>query len=141
MSDWTVNAWLRKETPRHTALLAKLRERLERTLDRWTDEDGITQLPDVNEHGTPSRDWCRAYQRYAAGYATLLSEERERAKLQLMARLRGNGQVLTDEEFESGMRELAMQAVKELPTADLAQELMRRGLTLPSTQPDDEEAQ
>lgn len=121
MSDWSVNAWLRRELPKHTEVLTRMREQLSEQL-----------AVDLNEHGTASRDWCRLFQRYAAGMATLLAEEREKTKLQLMARLKGAGQVLTDDEFEQGMRDLAVQAVKELPTADLAQELMRRGLTLPS---------
>lgn len=130
MHDGSVNNWLRRETPKHTALLTKLREKLESTLeDRW-DADGLVIRADVNEQGTPSRDWCRAYQRYQNGFVTLLAEQREQLKLQLMARQRGQ-EPMSDDEFANGMRELAIDALKELSTDDLAKEFLRRGHSLP----------
>lgn len=125
MSERTdVSAWLRQRTPQHLAMLDKMRDAL---------RDHFPVL------GVPDREWARVYGLYQQGFHALLAEERERAKLQLMARLRGNGQVLTDEEFDAGMRELGMQAVRDLPTADLAQELMRRGLTLPTANTEDKQ--
>jgi hypothetical protein len=128
--DGSVNTWLRRETPKHTQLLTKLREKLEATLENRYDEDGHKTHADVNENGTPSRDWCRAYQRYQNGYVTLLAEQREQLKLQLMAR-RGGQEPLSDEEYERGMRELAIDALRELSTDDLAKEFLRRGHSLP----------
>ena len=126
-----VSKWLRERTPQHLALLDKMRGAL---TDKFP--VGIASEPLI-----PDRDWARVYALYQAGFHALLTEERERGKLALMARLKSNGQVLTDEEFEAGMRDLAMQAVKELSTADLAQELMRRGLTLPSVTDGDQDPQ
>lgn len=130
MHDGSVNNWLRRETPKHTALLTKLREKLESTLeDRW-DTDGLVVKADVNDFGTPSRDWCRAYQRYQNGFVTLLAEQREQLKLQLLASRSGQ-QPLSDEEYANGMRELALDALRELGTDELAKEFLRRGHSLP----------
>lgn len=112
-----ISEWLRQRTPQHLELLDKMRDSL------------IRHLPVV---GVPDREWAKVCGLYLNSWNAMSAEEREKAKLALMARLKSNGQVLTDEEFEQGMRDLALQAVKELSTADLAQELMRRGLTLPS---------
>lgn len=120
-----ISEWLRQRTPQHLELLDKMRDSLMR------------HLPVV---GVPDREWAKVCGLYLNSWNAMSAEEREKAKLALMARLKSNGQVLTDEEFEQGMRDLALQAVKELSTADLAQELMRRGLTLPSV-PGDGDAQ
>lgn len=130
MLSHSVNEWLRLETPKHTRLLTKIREKLEETLENREDEDGHVTLADVNDSGTPSRDWCRLYQRYQNGYVTLLAEQREQLKLQLMAR-RGGQEPLSDEEYERGMRELALDALRELPADELAKEFLRRGHSLP----------
>lgn len=125
----SVSTWLRGETPELLSLLTKLRTRLERRLEASKNPDAV-----------PDRDWCRGFQRYQTGYAALLAEERERAKLALMARLKGQGKVLTDEEYEAGIRELALESLGSLPAEDLARELERRGLKLPAVaaEPDDE---
>ena len=116
---------LRAESERYMDLLERLGAKLSRTLEA-----------DVNEHGTPSRDWARSYGNYSQGLRGLLEEQRERIKLRLMAGKMGQAP-LTDEEYEAGLRELALERVKELSTADLAGELAARGLTMPSV-PDDE---
>lgn len=87
---------------------------------------------DANGDGTatPSRNWCRAFERYQTGYHGLLVEERERAKLALLAKRSGQA-TLTDEEYELEMRQLAIEAVKELPIADLASEFLARGMNVP----------
>jgi hypothetical protein len=122
-----VAGWLRRTMPRHLEMLDGMRDRLKESLDGL----GPRTIPD--------REWARVYALYQAGFNHLLAEERERVKLALMARLKSNGRDLTDEEFEAGIRDLGLQAVKELSTADLAQELMRRGLTLPSVPRDGDE--
>lgn len=121
-----ISEWLRQRTPQHLELLDKMRDSLMR------------HLPVV---GVPDREWAKVCGLYLNSWNAMSAEEREKAKLALMARLKSNGQVLTDEEFEAGMRDLALQAVKELSTADLAQELMRRGLTLPSVPDGDQDPQ
>lgn len=87
---------------------------------------------DANGDGsmTPSRNWCRAFANYQTGYHGLLVEERERAKLSLLAKRAGQAS-LTDEEYELELRQLAIEALKELPIADLASEFLARGMTLP----------
>lgn len=134
MSNWSVNKWLRDETAKHAGLLERMRQKLETGLNGREDEDGDGEL---TAGGVPNRHWCRAYGKYQAGMTQLLVEERERAKLQLMAKVKGAGAVLTDEEFEIGMRDLAKVAVRELPTSDLAEEIARRGIVVPVTVSDD----
>lgn len=121
----TVSDWLRSETPKHLALLTRLRERLESTIDTeiCVDAEG-------NGTATPSRNWCRAFQNYQAGVSGYLVEERERAKLSLLARRAGQA-ALTDEEYELEIKQLAGEALRELSTADLAAEFLRRGMSLP----------
>lgn len=132
MSKTDVSAWLRSETPEHLSLLTKLRETITASLSARTelDGDGRPQVipADLNEHGTPTRDWCRAYQQYRGGYEMLLAEERERAKLLVLANAKGQ-QTLTDEEYEREMRALGLEAVRELDASTLAEEIARRGLT------------
>lgn len=132
MSKSDVSTWLRRETPQHLSLLTKLRETITSALTLRTnyDADGkptVTE-PDLNERGTPARDWCRAYKEYRGGFESLLSEERERAKLLLLAQRSGQSP-LTDEEYEAEMRSLGVEAVRELDDGALAAELQRRGLT------------
>lgn len=115
----TVSDWLRSETPKHLVLLTQLRKQLEESREA-----------DRNEDGTPTRDWCRAFARYQQGYTNLLVEERERAKLALLAK-RAGAATLTDEEYELEMRQLAKEAVKELSTSELAAEFLNRGMNIP----------
>lgn len=121
----SVSDWLRSETPAHLRLLSRLREKLELTIDTDVSVDMHGQ-----ERATPSREWCRAFARYQEGYHGFLSEERERAKLALLAKRAGQAS-LTDEEYELEMRELGRQALKELPIADLASEFLERGMSAP----------
>ena len=120
-----VSRWLRERTPQHLVLLDKMRDAL---TDRFpVSEDGKPLIPD--------RDWARVYGLYQQGFHVLLTEERERAKLQLMARMRGHDGPMTDAEYESAMRELGIEALRELSSDELAKELIRRGLTLPAPSP------
>lgn len=135
----SVSTWLRAETPEHLELLTRMRERAVRKLDR---ADAAEAAPGGERRDpVPDRDWCRLVQRYQAGYALLLTEERERAKLALMARLKGQGKILTDEEYESELLEVGREALAQLPVEDLARELERRGLKLPgaAAEPDEDE--
>lgn len=134
-SGGIASKWLRSETPQHLRMLTRVRERIERRLDR---EDRAAAESGREADEVPDRDVCRAIQRYQASFTALLVEERERAKLALAVKLKGGAgaQILTDEELEAGMRELAAAALKELPIADLAAELARRGIRIPEA-PDD----
>lgn len=132
MSKTDVSAWLRLETPHHLNLLTKLRETITAALTPRIelDADGKPSPipPDLNEQGTPARDWCRAYKEYRSGFEALLSEERERAKLLVMAQRAGQTP-LTDEEYEREMRQLGLDAVREMDDSAIAAEIARRGLT------------
>lgn len=126
----SVSTWLRAETTEHLTMLTRLRKRVVRKLDQTEQlarREGGSDL-DI----TPDRDLCRVIQRYQTGYALLLVEERERAKLSLMARLKGEGKILTDEEYESELLEVGREAMGLVPAEDLVKELARRGLKLPA---------
>lgn len=134
MHSDSVNRWLRNETPKHMQLLSKLRERLELSLEPQVSEDADGRrsvvAADVGPSGTPTRDWCRAFARYQAGYATLISEEREKTKLQLLAKANG-GSGMTDEEYESELGQLIAEGLRQLSVEELAKEFLRRGMGLP----------
>ena len=141
MSDGSVNNWLRRELNHNTRMLGKLREKLEAALETRPgepDADGrATVIPaELEPSGVPTRDWCRGFARYQTGVATLLQEQREQAKLALLAKRAGMGS-LSDEDYEREMIELGREAVQSLSERDLAAELARRGLVLPSQLPDD----
>lgn len=133
MSDRNVNLWLQRELPKHTQLLSKLRERLEASLEprREVDADGnVSYVPaDVNAHGTPSRDWCRAFQRYAGSLGVILVEDREKAKVAMLAKKAGLA-TLSDDDYAREMHELGREAVRELSEGELIAEIRRRGLAL-----------
>lgn len=121
-----VDGWLREETPAHLRLMSRLRERLADTMNS-----------DVNESGTPSRDWCRALQRYQASYVGLLAEQRERVKLRLLLDKSGQ-QTLTDDEYEQELTSLARESLETLPADALQRELERRA-QLAAPVPDEED--
>lgn len=134
----TVNEWLRTETQRNLSLLTKLREKLEASLEERPDIDpgtGIQRVngdgkpmwieADLNERGTPSRDWCRGYARYHGGYTAILDEDRERYKLRLVAHRLGLEE-LSDDEFERGLEELATEALNNMTPEQLEAVLARR---------------
>jgi hypothetical protein len=114
-----VASWLRNETPEHLTLMTRLREKLAKNIDT-----------DVTNEGTPSRDWCRSLARYQQSYTTLLTEERERFKLRLAMSKQGEG-LLDDQEYEQGLKELALESIATLPADALHRELERRGLEAP----------
>lgn len=110
--------WIRSETGEHLKLLTRLRDKLAATID-----------DDTTEKGTPSRDWCRAYQRYQTGYLGVLNESREQVKLRLLAKKMGEEPALTDEEFDAELRGLAAESLATLPEDEIHRELERRVLT------------
>lgn len=107
---------LRVQSERYLGILERLGERLMQTMS-----------VDVNEAGTPTRDFNRSLANYSKGMLGLLQEQRERTKLKLLAGK--TGQVpLTDEEYAAEMAQLGLQAVRELPEKELRAELERRGV-------------
>jgi hypothetical protein len=108
---------LKAESLRYMALLERLGAKLTGSL-----------AADCNDVGTPSRDWARSFGHYSGGVRGLLGEQRERAKLKLLAGKAGQ-QPLSDEEYEAELRQLAIETVRELPESELQAELARRGVT------------
>jgi len=115
---------LKAESERYMALLEKLGEKLTRTLP-----------VDCNDAGTPSRDWARSFGHYSQGVRGMLGEQRERVKLQIMAGKTGQAPI-TDDELEAGIRQLQLEAVRELPEQELRTELERRGVVVSSEHED-----
>jgi len=112
----TVAEWLRSEHGKHCSLLTQLRDRLSQTI-----------ASDITEGGVPSRDWCRAYGRYQTGLTAYMTEERERVKLSLLAGKQGD-QPLTDDEYQAGLEQLALESLGEASDVELKAEIQRRGL-------------
>ena len=148
----SVNEWLRTETQRNLTLLTRLRQKLEVSLEERPDLDPATGqqrvndrgepmwLPaDLNERGTPSRDWCRGYARYHSGYTTILTEERERYKMRLLAH-RAGFEELSDDEFERGLQELANEALHQMTPEQLEAELARRRQAIAALEEGDPDA-
>lgn len=106
---------LKSESERYMALLERLGEKLSKSI-----------AVDVNTKGTPSRDWARSFGNYSTGVRGMLQEQRERARLKLLAGKAGQVP-LTDEEYEAELKQLAMDSVRELPEQELRAELARRG--------------
>lgn len=108
---------LRAESERYMTLLERLGEKL------------TSSLPDdCNDNGTPSRDWARSFGHYSGGLRGLLAEQRERAKLKILAG-RAGMPALSDEEYDAEMRALGLEAVRELPEQELRAALAERGIT------------
>lgn len=109
---------LKAEAERYLTLLEKLGAKLERSLP-----------VDCNDAGTPSRDWMRGFGGYSTGTRGMLAEQRERVKLQILAGKAGQVP-MTDEELSEGLRQLQLEAVRELPEQELRAELERRGVAV-----------
>lgn len=117
---------LKAESERYLALLERLGAKLAKSLDL-----------DVNENGTPSRDFARSFGHYSGGIRGMLGEQRERAKLKILAGKTGHVP-LSDEEYERELKQLALEAVRELPEVELQAELTRRGIDIPVVAPEDD---
>lgn len=87
---------------------------------------GTALLQAIRDEPNPDRDWCRAYGHYRGQLQALLAEERERAKLQMLAARR---QILTDEEYAQELALFSGEAVEQLSDGELEAELQRRGVT------------
>ena len=125
MADSSFEGRLKAESEKYLSLLEKLGERLTRSINS-----------DVNAHGTPSRDFARSFGHYSGGVRGMLAEQRERVKLKLLAGKAGQAP-LSDEEYEAELRQLAIEAVRELPERELQAELTRRGIEIPVESTDD----
>lgn len=113
-------------SPRLEVEAAKLMTTLEMLGDRLRS----TMTVDVNEAGTPTRDWCRSLGHYRGGMQNLLAERREMRKLALMERLQETKQahVFTEEAFAAEMKELRDYVARDLSDTELELEIKRRGI-------------
>ena len=92
----------------------------------------------VEGSDTPTRDWCRAFSRYQTGLNDLTNEQLKHAQLQLLAQRAGQG-ALTDEDYEAGLAELGVEAVKAMDRDVLQRALAERGLRVEEVADDEGE--
>lgn len=118
MSKPDVSTWLRDETGGHLGLLTELQTKLATSIDSET-----------NRHGTPSREWCRALERFQASFGTLLAEQRERLALRARA-ARAGEEFMTEAEYATELDNLAVESLSTLPDEALHRELERRSRLL-----------
>ena len=125
VSKIALSQWLADQTPEHLEFIASMRGKLVAYLDR---------LP---PGAIPDRDFARVASVYLAGFHFSVTDVREQQKLAILAARSGAGpQPLSDEDLDTELRRLGLEAAKQLPTADLAIELANRGLTMPDTDRD-----
>jgi hypothetical protein len=78
------------------------------------------------EDAMPDEDWRENFRMYTVAVATLLKEQRERAKM-----VPGCGApAMDDEAFDVEIRELARQAVFEMPKAELEVLIRKRAIDI-----------
>lgn len=121
-------ARLTAEKLRYMGVLERLGEKLSSSLD--TDR--------VEGQPTPSRDWCRAFGHYRGGLDQLSTEQREFAKLTLLREKLGGGAALSDEEYQTGLAELATEAIGGMEVDLLDRALAERGLKVVPVEEDDD---
>jgi len=127
-NDYTqLSRWLRSETMPHAEMLTKLRQRLERSLEPHTDEDGRLQPAETEPSGAPTRGWCRGYVAYQGGFRILVEEQRHRDQMVLAARLKSQVP-MSEQEYHEGMAEMAADAIQIVSNENLVAELKRRGI-------------
>jgi hypothetical protein len=117
VSDNSIARRLAAQTAQYLTIHEKLGVRLLDTLES-----------DKNEAGSPSRDWCRGYQRYQNGIKDLLSEQRE--ALRLRHELKLEGKQLTDEEYRSELLDLGKETLRSLTRDELSKLLADAGVQL-----------
>jgi hypothetical protein len=67
----------------------------------------------------PSQEWREMFGAYERALRTIAHGRGESVKLRLLAQKAGAGDVLTDDEYEREMRQLAAESVMEASDADL----------------------
>lgn len=94
----------------------------------WTPQGPVSK-PILDEHGEPvmvpclpDSDWRESYKLYGASLLGLLKEQRERAKLGAKT----GAPPLTDEEYESSLRELVADTLRKMPQGELDELLAAR---------------
>ncbi len=116
-SDGWMRQFLRREAEAQTAMLLRLRERLDRDLDKL-DREKI--------EGVPGKEWRRAAKLYIDGYRTLAQLELETARLRLLAQRQNEQRPLSDDEYEREIGQLGREAVKTLTDEEFQLEAERR---------------
>ena len=116
---------LATETTRCLDLLERLGTRLQATI-----------VEDVNENGTPTRDWCRAYGQYRGTVKDLLAEQREAIRLRHL--IKTGEEPLDEVSYQRELVELGKEAIAAMTREDLADSLKARKLTVVAVVEDDE---
>lgn len=113
---------------RFVALTDRLGKRLrawERQLTKADDDAGAVSLP--------PEGYVETYKAYRAGMATVLAEDRERQKLEMLAKSKApDGAPMTPEEFKAAMLELEREALAKASEDDLARALATKRTDEPS---------
>lgn len=134
---------LAREVERQLEIQAKLGEALLVDLKKTADEGrplmsfGVAGPVQVGTSYIPDRDWARCYGHYKAANKDLLAEQRERSKLQMLAKQQGTN-VLSDDEYADELKQLAMDSVKQLSDDELEAEIRARGLVVDEVKERDE---
>lgn len=110
-----ITKWLRDMSRGHMEMLSKM----QRALAKEFKEEHL-------EQPEPDRAWCRVYRLYQDGLHFLITEQREQAKLTMLAKRAGMSS-LTDDEYSTELVELGREAVRELSDEEIDAELRRRG--------------
>lgn len=129
------------ETERSVHLLRRLGQRARRWLIAHEEELTVVEIIGRTEQGEPIErevvvpaDVIDAVKVHAKGVVDLLREQRERAKLKPLA------PVLSDAEFETELRELALETLRTLPQEEFERLALARGAidaTAVDTKPED----
>lgn len=109
-------------TDHHILNLIAISERLHSRIIGWFDstEDTADQAMKIPDQRV--RECISQVAKVTLEVARL---DMDRSKLALQARSKGGAQ-LTDEQYEQGMRELRAEAINQMSTSELAQEIHRR---------------
>lgn len=115
---------LATETTRCLDLLERLGSRLQQTI-----------AEDINENGTPTRDWCRAYGQYRGTVKDLLSEQREAIRLRHL--IKTGDEPLDELSYQRELLELGKESIATMTKDELAEVLKQRRLTVVPVEEDE----
>lgn len=110
--DGWLAQFLRKEAEQQAELLVRIRERVQRDLEKHDD--------------VPGEDTMRCAKFAQEGFKVLATLELETAKVRLLAQRLNGKQPLTDEEYQAELEALGRDAIGALSAEELEAELARR---------------
>ena len=115
VSDGWMAQFLRREAEAQAEMLVRIRERVQRDLDR-TQESGAV----------PGKETMRAARFAQEGFKILADLELETAKVKLLAQRLNGKTPMTDDEYQDKLQALGRDAVDALPVEELEAALSRR---------------